>query len=148
MYFDKGVVHKWSLGLRGVGSKGCCTKTLVIKSVTMGGGGRKLSKIQWRHLWTTPKLNRKHASRWWFLQLKRYWRTKLAFFVEVVVYVKRWKIETSHRRCRVFGDFDGNFSYSQTNPSNCHWLKQCGEKSRETLLWIQNHDQWHFFLYF
>ncbi len=49
------VVHKWCQGFRERGQGFCdiSTKVLVIKSVTMGEWGQKLSEIAWRHLWTT-----------------------------------------------------------------------------------------------
>ncbi len=52
--FCKGVIHKWRHGLRGEGGQGFCDNST--NPWTMKGGGRKMSKITWRHLWTTIKL--------------------------------------------------------------------------------------------
>ena len=52
-----GVVHKWRHGRWGRGGQGFrddSSKAFVIKRVTMGEGGQKLSKITWRHMWTAP----------------------------------------------------------------------------------------------
>ena len=43
-----GVIHKWHHGITGWGQGFCdnSTKTLLLKSVTMGGGGRMCQKLR------------------------------------------------------------------------------------------------------
>ena len=49
-------IYRWRHGLRGKGSRILWrqTKAFVLKSVTMGSWGPKLSKIMWHHKWKIP----------------------------------------------------------------------------------------------
>ena len=54
---DSGVVHKWRHGRRGKGVMfffDDSSKDLVMKRVTIGGVGRKLSKIMQCHIYERP----------------------------------------------------------------------------------------------